>query len=256
MTIKLVKLGTFSLPIAMYRAPSVVFEIYPEEHTLRPPQTVTMRPANLIGEVWTEQTLANLSSRLQREVFRLIRRHHLVWSDERVLNTRGTLMMYNRENEEHTHTEAVAVGDINYELFTSTFSKATGSGSNPNLQVNDVVWKYWINPASLRSGGSKTFTNPKGWNGILAWNKKLKRTKTIDTSRIGCAALALAEGIELQEKNYPQRFNNNGYTEFVFNLQVKLQFPNPKDVTILELEKVLAFYPQFRYFNTNKTCSY
>lgn len=228
-----------------FRPPTVTFDITPESTNL-PPSTVTMIPLALVGEEYTEQTLSNLASRMQREVFRLLRGYFLVWSDERIQNVRGTLMMYNNENQEHTHTMNLDVGDINYETFTSSFERATGSGSNPNLRIEDVIWKFWINPASFQRGGGKKFTNPKKWVGINSWDKKLKRMKKVDVTKIGCAAIALGDTIEMKEKKFQNRYNSNGFSMFVNSLQNRLQFKDPHKVTIIEMSRIVELYPEYR----------
>lgn len=228
-----------------YRPPTVSFDLTPESSDL-PPSTITMTPLALVGEEYNDQTMVNLANRLHREVIRVLQQYYITFSTERIQNIRGTLMMYNNENQEHTHTVNLHVGDINYEAFSLSFERATGAGSNPNLRIEDVSWKFWINPASLQVGGSKKFTNPKKWEGINSWDKKLKRIKQVDTTKIGCAAIALADTIEIKEKKFQNRYNSNGFTLFTKALQDKMQFKNPLKVSIIELSRILDFYPEYR----------
>lgn len=168
------------------------------------PSIITLIPARLVGEIYDEETLRFMAIRLRSEILRLLRRSFPTMSERSLGRVSGTLMMQNHDNESHTYMENVSVGEISPELFIQSFENATGAGSNPDLQIRDVDWSYWINPASLQRGAG-SFTNPLNYEGITNWNSKLKRVPDVDTSKFGCAVLALANSLQLVLKEYTDK---------------------------------------------------
>lgn len=210
------------------------------------PSRITLIPARLIGEVYDEAAVDFMARSLQREVLTQLRRAFPNRTEEMLRRTNGSFMMMNHENENHTYVESIPVTDIDLNTFMNAFERATSTGSNPDLQLRDVDWSYWINPASLQVGAG-TFTNPDNLQGINSWNKKLKIVNDVDTSRLGCAAIALANSLQLVLKDFDsRRYLRQEYTRFVNRLQTRLNFESPKAVNMVELTRILDFYPDFR----------
>jgi hypothetical protein len=210
------------------------------------PSNITMIPGRLVGEVYNEETLRYMANRLRREVLTLLRRAYPNRSESMLQRAYGNLLMQNHENENHTYSTDIPVTEITMETFLDSFDRAASTGSNPNIQIRDVDWIYWINPASLNVGAG-TFTNPENLKGVVNWNKKLKIVCDVNTSMIGCAAIALANSLQLILKDFDdQRYKRIEYTRFVNRLQTRLNFDNPKAVNIVELKKIVELYPDFR----------
>ncbi len=132
----------------------VVFDI---QHAGLRPSVITIRPIQQPGvnvdDLRTFNFLANgLRLRIIREL-----NTALGWNQIQIRNQiRGSLIMANRLNPDHTATlNNIRVGDINAGILLQAFEVATANGSNPDLSLSDVEWRYWINPATFQVGGSK-----------------------------------------------------------------------------------------------------
>jgi hypothetical protein len=228
------------------RETRVSFDIEPLNHLL-PPRTVTLIPRRLIGDDYPPEILFSFASELRLQVLDSVdlwfRRNNYVLDPTRI---QGALMMYNHENVEHTYLDHLSLNDLNGETFINMFERATGNGSNPDLLIRDVDWRFWINPASIQFGGSSNFKNKDELEGISGWDKKLKKIPGYNLADLGCATQALAYGIDLVEKKYLNRFKNNDFTKFNFDLQHQLAFPNPMAVTVLDMQKIVELYPEYR----------
>lgn len=225
------------------------------------PQLIIMRPVRRAGDNYNEiEIMTQLAALMKQEVYRRLRAYLPTWTTQQLRNNvRGSLMMYNWDNEAHTHADDISLDNLTGDFFDQAFQDATANGSNPELTIYDVEWKVWINPNSLQVGGTANFTNIKGLKGIEMWNKKLKTTK-IMTGRlfheikhddIGCAAFALGLGRDLVERLFMDkkgggRFTIAAYTKYVYDLQEQLNFPDPKLVTVEQLRNYLNIYPDYR----------
>jgi hypothetical protein len=224
------------------------------------PSLIIMRPVRRAGEQYNELQIMNqLAHLMQQELYRLLRLYLPTWSTQQIRNNfRGSLMMYNWDNEGHTHAENISIDDINGDFFDQAFQDATANGSNPDLQIYDVEWKVWINPNSLEVGGQSSFTNIRGLKGIDMWNKKLKtithyvngEKQEIKHDDIGCATFSLALGRDLIEREFidhkKSRFQKAAYTKYVYEMQNALKFPDPKLVTVEQLRRYYDIYPDYR----------
>jgi len=216
------------------------------------PNLVVMRPVRRAGEQFNDfQIMGQLAALMKREVYRLLQNYLPFWTLQQLRNNvRGSLMMYNWDNEAHTHIDDITLEDLNGEFFDEQFQNATANGSNPDLTIYDVEWKVWINPNSLLVGGQSKFTNPKKLQGIDMWNRRLIQTKGIEHEDVGCAAFALALGRDLVENVYTSkkniRWRQPAYTRYVYDLQNALNFPDPKLVSVEQLRRYIEIYNDYR----------
>lgn len=226
------------------------------DHAYRPDgmiNYVTIRPVRRAGERFaTVAVFKSFAKRLRSEVYRNVRQHMRGWTDHRIRQQlRLSLMMYNRNNEGRTTTwNDLKMSDIHGDTMLSMFEKATAEGSNTDLDIYDVEWKIWINPASLIEGATQIETTMEqdeehekmNTAGVVKY-MKLKH----DDGTVGCAAHALAIGIDLKEK--PGRKNRHldvKFTEFCKTLQESLNFDEPKFATVFELKRFVYLYKHYR----------
>jgi hypothetical protein len=119
------------------------------------------------------------------------------------------------------------------------FERATAYGSNPDLDIYDVIWQIWINPASIQEGGGKEGSKMSG----------LRKNLTLcnDPGNIGCAALSLRTVMEDKHPRSKTRRNRDYiFTKSCIELQNELAFEDPQRVTVLELAKFVDLYPSYR----------
>lgn len=215
---------------------------------------VTLRPVRRAGDRFaTAAVFRSFAARLRSEVYRNIRRQMVGWTDYRIRRmVRVSLFMYNANNEGRTSSRIdLNLMGINEETLVDMFENATGAGSNPDLDVYDVVWKVWINPASVIEGASQIETTPeqdaetdKSMNtaGIVKY-MKLKN----DDGTVGCAAHAIAIGVDIKENpGRMKRHTDIKFTEFCKTLQDAMGFEDPKYATVFELKKFVYLYPSYR----------
>lgn len=214
--------------------------------------TVSMEPANLFGDNYSIDTLDYMAIRMRNQVRRLIRQKYPRLTPTQQNNVTGQLQMYNDEAQSRSKIEEIPPADITGEAFAGLFDRATAPTSNPDLQIGDMKWLYWINPASVRSGSAPNQKYPN-LRGLQYNGKKLaipQQSPKIDTSKLGCAAIALAIALEKKEKAIVSTGNSYHkspiFTRHVYSLQHRLNFPTPKKVTILELSKIVELYPEYR----------
>lgn len=215
---------------------------------------VTLRPIRRAGDRFqTPAILASFARRLRSEIYRNIRQQMPGWTDHRIRTTvRVSIFMFSRDDE-----NGVAANEQDFFLpgvdeFTlmNLFERASGQGSNPLLTIYDVVWKVWINPATVVEGATQIETTPEqdadtekmNTAGVVKY-MKLKH----DDGTIGCAAHALAIGLDLKER--PGRKNRHldiKFTQFCKTLQESMGFSDPKFATIFELKKFVGVYRHYR----------
>lgn len=181
---------------------------------------------------------------LQEEVVRAVKVYRPNWTNGQIFDrVRGSLMMQNWDNEGHTWIDDATLQDINSVNFKNTFARARANGSNPALQVLDVDWRYWINPASLLVGGGKAFRNVLNLKGINQWDKHFKDDK------FGCAAVALAIGYDrvvgTRHKD-SKWFNDQKLKDWCINMQQRMCWPDPHNVTVDQFGNFVDCYTDWR----------
>ncbi len=238
------------IPIAN-RANNNLVPVYEVDYIGNRPNTVSIRPVRRAGRnVDTTRSFALLANGLRTRVIRELR-DFLGWNTTQVRrNVTGTLMMYNRDNIDHTYTADFRVVDIVGNSFEDHFERATGNGSNAIIDLYSVEWRFWINPASFQGGGGLTFKNPRKFNGISSWDFKFKEFSHCDVSLIGCAAISLGLGLvrkkEIEISNKRVLKDYETFAKHCEDLQSRMEFPNPKFVTISQMEKFVKLYKEFR----------
>ena len=82
---------------------------------------------------------------------------------------RGALQMENIDDPQNDAQVArvanIGITGITGDTFMDLFDNATHPGSNPNLNVFDVQWVYWVNPHSLHIGFAGNYSS--NLNGLL-----------------------------------------------------------------------------------------
>lgn len=185
------------------------------------PILTTLTPIRRAGDIYNPtQIFDQMASVFRTHVYVLVRRANPTWTQTQIdARIRGTLIMFNRNNDGHTNAaQDIPINEITGQTLEDLFNTTTNE-SNPDLSIYDVGWKYFINPNSMIVGGSRSFTNRNGVKGIEMWDKKLKKTRNIEdpSGTIGCAAFALALGYDKLTKSFSNntksRFIKPGYTE-------------------------------------------
>lgn len=159
----------------------------------------------------------------------------------------GVFQMNNIMDDRHTHVEQIRLIDITTPLIVSTFDNAM-AGSNPNLNLFQVVFAFWINPLSYNVGAGTT-TPLKDLSGI---HKKTAITyQTAEGEPISCAALAIAHDLA-KEGYYGTPFKSNPFDRICVKrflihakeLQTSLRWG--LDVSFSELPQFVAVHPTYR----------
>lgn len=214
---------------------------------------VTLRPIRRAGDRFlTPAILDSFARRMRSEVYRNIRNQMPQWSDYRIRSQlRLSIFMYNRNNEGRTAAEQdLPMSGITGDTFLQIYEDATAQGSNPDLSIYDIEWKIWINPASLIEGSAQTEhtadeekdSDKSNVAGVVNFMKLYK-----DDGAIGCAAHALAIGIDIKERPARKRRHRDmKFTEFCQTLQDRLGFEDAKHATVFELQKFVLLYPSYR----------
>jgi hypothetical protein len=226
------------------------------DHVYRPDGTleyVGVRLVRRAGERFANVSVfESFAKKMRSEVYRNIRIQLPGWTDYRIRQRlRMSLIMYNRNNEGRTTTyNHLKMSDIHGDTMLDMFERATQEGSETELDVYDVEWKVWVNPASLIEGATQIETTPEqdadaekmNTAGIVKY-MKLKH----DDGSIGCAAHAIAIGIDMKERpGRKSRHLDPKFTEFCKTLQESMSFDDPKFATVFELKKFVQVYKHYR----------
>lgn len=215
------------------------------------PSIVTMTPVRRPGDDVSQlSSFDYLARALKRKILQRLRAY-LGWTNERLLKVvNGSLMMRNITGNGQTFTDDVSLRDINGETFMDHFARPTASGSAPDLEIWQVEWNYWINPASIQIGRGKNFNNPKNIKGLNYWDYKLFKTYT---GTIGCAAIALTIGLvfkidDQKHKNLKHNIkkSQSGFGQYALEIQTALHFEDPMEVTISEMGGFVCVYKDYR----------
>ena len=143
----------------------------------------------------------------------------------------------------------ISVDEITADTMFDLFDNATNPGSNPDLDLFNIQFTYWVNPHSILNGSTASYDS--NLNGLL---KKEYKLPNAYRNRIGCAALAITQCLCRLWKDDPtkpeyKKFHSNprspiSFPEFVLLHQTILSFPDPLNVTIQELgENFIKHYP-------------
>ena len=214
---------------------------------------VTLRPVRRAGDRFaTAAIFRSFAARLRSEIYRNVRQQMVGWTDHRIRRmVRVSLFMYNSSNEGRTNARVdINLMGINEDTLVEMFENATAAGSNTDLDIYDIEWKVWLNPASVIEGSSQIETTKEqdedadkmNTAGVIKY-MKLKN----DDGTVGCAAHAIAIGIDRKENPERQkRHTDIKFTEFCKTLQDSLGFEDPKYATVFELQKFVYVYPIYR----------
>lgn len=213
---------------------------------------VTLRPVRRAGDRFaTVAIFDSFARRLRSEVYRNIRAQRPGWTDHRIRQRlRVSIFMFNGNNEGRTtNFDDVRLPFVNGDIFLDMFDRATAEGSNVDLDIYDVAWKVWVNPASLIEGATQVETIDEEDDEKMntAGRVKYMRLKNDDGS-IGCAAHALAIGLDLRKRSKAttKRHKDARFTAFCKELQTSLGFEDPKYATVFEMQKFIELYPEYR----------
>jgi len=207
---------------------------------------VTLRPMRQAGRRFqTVDIFRNFADRLRTEIYRDLRPAGL--ADHAIRNrARVSVFMNNWNNPgNNARRQNILVRELNNDLFTDMFEDALANGSNPDLDIYDVIWKVWINPASIQGAGSKE--QEEKHMGLYSFDWELKDCKGVPKEMIGCAAKVLGFGYEKKEKTLGSNLiRRPKLTENLYKLQQELGFYDALDVTVCELENFVKVKPNYR----------
>ena len=187
----------------------------------------------------------HFADRLRTEIYADLRPTGI--SDATIRNrVRVSVFMNNWNNPgNNARRQNILVRDLNNTLFMDMFEDALANGSNPDLDIYDVIWKVWINPASVQGGGSKD--KEEKHMGLYSFDWDLKTYKGVDKESIGCAAKVLGLGLEKKEKTLGKDFTRRPVlTKKLYDLQQELGFFDALDVTVCEMENFVKIKPNYR----------
>ena len=217
------------------------------------PVQAHMRPVVRAGQNHNDVSiLRSYATRFRTEVNQILRTYLPTWRPGERLDVTGELYMSNWTNQGHAAIRTITVREITADLFIEMFENATTTGSNPDLSIYDVDWKFYFDADSLQRGGmSFAFKNTKKFDGILNWDTKLIASNGTYHTDIGCLTLALARGLHSIIKNEEfirnkkkSIFNSKLFTEFCKALQDQLKLD--KICPVQDVEKFTLFYPDYR----------
>lgn len=207
---------------------------------------VTLRPVRQAGRDQTNiDIFGHFAARLRTEIYRDLRPTGL--ADRTIRNrVRISIFMNNWVNPgNQARRQNILVRDLNDDLLSDMFEDALANGSQPDLDIYDLLWKVWINPASIEVGGSREKEDKQP--GLYSFVAELKTVKGIDKETIGCAAIVLGVGYEKKEKALGSHYTRQpGFTKTLHELQNELDFYDPLDVTVYELENFVKVRPNYR----------
>jgi hypothetical protein len=165
----------------------VVDTRYDTRDIARRPVSVTIRPIRTGGtNASIPQVIMAIGNKLQTEVLRVINRYNF-WTRQQSLDrVIGLLQMQNIGDARHMQTKNVLLADLNEDNCIEIFEIATGSGSNPDLDVYETEWMYYINPNSLGVGAAKEWTNDENYKGLSPYIWK--------DSDVGCGIVEWTNG--------------------------------------------------------------
>jgi len=212
---------------------------------------LTIRPIRRAGdEIQNISIFDAYAVELANQIYRAVRVIKPDWSDARILQQlRVSVFMTNWNNLGQSATEVGAtLGFLTGENFLQMFTNATGNGSNPDLDIYDLMWRVWINPATLHEGGedkeaTENIITEKDQIAGIVKNYRLIN----DDGSIGCGAHSLAIGLDLKIPGRKTRRNRDGkFTTFCLDLQNKMGFEYAKRATIFEMQEFVKIYPTYR----------
>jgi len=171
----------------------------------------------------------------------------------RMSSVTGALQMENIDDPQGGAQVArvanISPDEITANTMLDLFDNATHPGSNPDLDVFNIQFTYWVNPHSILIGSAAIYSS--NLDGLL---KKGFRLPNAYRNTIGCAALTITQCLcklwasDSKKPEY-KTFHSNprsaiAFPEFVLRHQTILSFTDPLNVTIQELgEKFIKNYP-------------
>lgn len=163
----------------------------------------TLRPVRVAGRnVPTDRVITQIADELRRQVLRIIRPYRRQWSDARIRRTvEGTLQMSNMGDARHAHAEHVELRNLNSELIHQIFDRATGQGSNPELDLYEVEWTFNIHRNTLEVGRARFWKNTK-IKGLLPFNWPVE-----DDRIVSCGIVAFTRALCLFDPNLKRKTN-------------------------------------------------
>ena len=157
------------------------------------PISITIKPVRTASaNISLMRTMMVIGDTMRKEVLRAIQRHR-DWSTQNTLRrTTGYLQMNNMGDARHAHAENVRLEDMDGDKCMEIFELATGNGSNPDLNIYEVEWCYYINRGSIEAGAAKEWTNTENFNGLLPYVWK--------DAPVGCAIIEFTNGYVRQTR--------------------------------------------------------
>lgn len=207
---------------------------------------VTLRPVRQAGRNQANINIfGHFASRLRTEIYSDLRPAGI--ADRTIRNrVRISVFMNNWINPgNQARRQNILVRDLNDDLLSDMFEDALANGSQPDLDIYDLIWKVWINPASVEVGGSreKEDIHP----GLFSFVTELRAVKGVDKDMIGCAAKVLGVGYEKKEKILGRDYTRQPkFTKALHDLQEELEFYDPLDVSVYELGSFVKVRTNYR----------
>lgn len=203
------------------------------------PALVTVTPTVEAGARYDDlQSLTLIANTLRLETRRRIDRYMNWPAATSNARTRGILIMENWNNDGHRAVRSnISLRELNGGLLLELFESAQANGSNPNLLIADVDWKFAVIRASIEGGGSKNF-KPGKLRGIRGWDFSIP-------DEIGCAAVCLVRGLMKHERGIEGYHQRDFFPECI-DMQINCAFEDPHNVPISEFELFTDLYPKYR----------
>lgn len=223
--------------------------------TQQRPKEIIIRPIRRAGARFFDDQInafERMATVLRRAVLQAVRPFFLNLNDNQIKRrVNGNLIMRNFGTGQAIRSNTT-LGALDETEFEDLFQRPITSGSNPDLSIYDVYWAFWINPNSYIAGGNQSF-KPGKLKGIINWHKKPVR----HADEIGCAALAVCDGIENDRKRFTKKHPWSTVVKFakwVVEVQKDLDFMDPLSVSIEEMKNVVELFPEYQlniFFNTH-----
>ena len=210
--------------------------------------TVTVTPISPAGaNVDILQVINAISTTLHAAVIDALRPA----TNNQISRVVGNLQMNNIHNTMHTHTERVRVTDINTNLINEIFDRATHAESNPDIDINDVEWTYYITPGITvgrkcgpAPGVAKLTTMPVTYNGYTP----------------GCLSVALSYALimagEKGETAKRQTKDNRVKHLVTFAKELSIELAWDNEMPLVAAKDILELYPEYRIAILCKSVDY
>ena len=151
------------------------------------PVSRTIRPIRTGGtNAEIPQVMMAIGNKLQREILRAVLNYNIWTADQAKQRITGFLQMQNIGDDRSMQTQNVRLWEVDSDKCLEIFEIATGQGSNPNLDIYETEWMYYITPSSLVVGAAKEWTNEENFDGLKQYKWK--------NADVGCGIIEWTNG--------------------------------------------------------------